>query len=189
VKNIYNKDQSGNVMPGTNEEDQQKFHLLVESVLDYAIFMTDINGYITSWNKGAERIKGYTSNEIIGKHISLFYTKEEIEKGVPVNNLKKSAETGRFKTEGWRVRKNGSLFWADVVFTALFNEQGVLKGFAKVTRDITRQKKIEDELAHLNETLENRVAERTEELQKSEKKFHDLFQNNPMPCGLLILLH
>ena len=167
---------------GQNEE---SYRLLVDSVRDYAIFMIDTEGCIVTWNKGAEKIKGYASDEVLGKHISIFYTKNEIEKREPDNNLKKAIEEGRFETEGWRVRKDGSLFWADVVFTALFNEHEELIGFAKVTRDITEQKRIENEITHLNETLEKRVAERTEELQKSEKKFHDLFQNNPMPMWVI----
>ncbi len=166
-------------------ENEESYRLLVDSVRDYAIFMIDTEGYIVTWNKGAERIKGYTSDEVLGKHISIFYTKDEIEKRAPENNLKKTLKKGRFETEGWRVRKDGSLFWADVVFTALFNQHGELRGFAKVTRDITEQKKIKNEISHLNETLEKRVAERTEELQRSEKKFHDLFQNNPMPMWVI----
>jgi PAS domain S-box-containing protein len=185
VQKDYNTYQANKEAPDSLQESKEKFHLLVESVRDYAILMTDLEGYIISWNKGAEKIKGYTSNEVLGKHISIFYTNEEIENGHPENNLKMAAEQGRFEIEGWRIRKDGSLFWADVVFTALFNQQGALTGFAKVTRDITKQKKIEDELAHLNETLEKRVAERTEELQISEKKFHDLFQNNPMPMWVI----
>ncbi len=122
-------------------ENEESYRLLVDSVRDYAIFMIDTEGYIVTWNKGAERIKGYTSDEVLGKHISIFYTKDEIEKRAPENNLKKTLKKGRFETEGWRVRKDGSLFWADVVFTALFNQHGELRGFAKVTRDITEQKK------------------------------------------------
>ena len=183
MQNIYDNNKSN--IKVAAELGQDAFYLLVESVKDYAIYMTDPEGNIISWNKGAEKIKGYTAEEVLGKNISIFYTEEAIAKKECENNLKKAVEKGRFETEGWRVCKDGSLFWADVVFTALLDEQGDLKGFAKVTRDITKQKKIENEIIHLNETLEKRVAERTEELLKSEKKFHDLFQNNPMAMWVI----
>ncbi|HYK44375.1 MAG TPA: PAS domain S-box protein [Parafilimonas sp.] len=93
---------------------EESYKLLIESVKDYAIVMTDPEGYIISWNKGAEKIKGYTADEIIGQHISLFYTADEIESGEPEKNLQRAKESGRFEDEGWRVRKNGSRFWANV---------------------------------------------------------------------------
>ncbi len=146
-KNNYEK--SNFAINGKSEyltSSEEEFRLLVESLKDYAIFMTDPAGHITSWNKGAEKIKGYSASEVLGKHISIFYTVEEIQKEEPENNLKTTREHGRFESEGWRVRKDGSRFWADVVFTALYDEQENLKGFAKVTRDITEQKKAEQEL-------------------------------------------
>jgi len=130
------------------------FSLLVENVKDYAIFMIDLGGFITSWNKGAEKIKGYVPAEIIGKHISVFYVKKDIDQGIPSHNLQKAAAEGRFENEDWRVRKDGSLFWANVVFTALYNSDGSLKGFAKVTRDITEHKKAEDRVLYLANLLE-----------------------------------
>src|SRR5450432_4576831 len=106
--------------------DKESYRVLVESVRDYAIFMIDVNGNIISWNKGAEQIKGYSAKEIIGKHISVFYTPDEIENNEPEMNLQRTKETGRFESEGWRVRKDGSVFWANVVFTAMKDEQGNL---------------------------------------------------------------
>jgi PAS domain S-box-containing protein len=143
-----------------SQVDRESYRLLVDSVKDYAIFMVDTEGHVMSWNKGAARIKGYTSSEIIGKHISVFYTEEEIKNNEPYNNLQKAIELGRFEDEGWRVRKNGSLFWASVVFTALKNSSGELIGFGKVTRDMSRRKKAEEEINRLNRQLE-------EQLQKS----------------------
>ncbi len=128
--------------------------LFVDNVKDYAIFMIDVNGFITSWNAGARNIKGYFAKEILGKHISVFYTPEDVELGVPLKNLEETARHGRFETEGWRVRKNGSLFWANVVFTALYNAEGSLIGFAKVTRDISERKKAEEKIAHIANLLE-----------------------------------
>jgi PAS domain S-box-containing protein len=127
----------------------EQFRILVNSVKDYAIFMIDPGGVIKTWNEGARHIKGYDADEIIGKHISVFYTKEDIEKGLVAQNLQTAKEKGSFEEEGWRVRKDGTVFWADVIFTACYNEQHQLAGFAKVTRDISNQKKIKDDLAQL----------------------------------------
>jgi PAS domain S-box-containing protein len=121
--------------------------LLVESVRDYAIFALDPEGHIVSWNLGAERTKGYTPKEIIGKHISIFYPPEAIAAGKPAKLLKLAVRHGRVEDEGWRVRKDGSLFWADVVITALTDpESGKLVGFAKVTRDLTQRLETEQAL-------------------------------------------
>ena len=125
----------------------EEFRILVNSVKEYAIFMIDPEGVIKTWNEGARYIKGYNADEIIGKHVSIFYTKEDIEKGLVAENLKMAKERGSFEDEGWRVRKDGTVFWADVIFTACYNEQHQLVGFAKVTRDISKQKKIKDDLA------------------------------------------
>ncbi|HET7584384.1 MAG TPA: PAS domain-containing sensor histidine kinase [Gemmatimonadaceae bacterium] len=116
------------------------YRLLVETVRDYAIFVLDPDGYILSWNAGAERIKGWRADQIIGKHFSAFYREEDIERGKPDWELEVAAEEGRFEDEGWRVRADGSLFWANVIITALRNETGRLVGFAKVTRDLTERR-------------------------------------------------
>ncbi len=180
-KNIYEKTNPVvNRKPEYLKPDEEGFRLLVDSIKDYAIFMIDTTGHITSWNKGAEKIKGYSATEVLGKHISIFYTDEEIQRGEPETNLRITKEEGRFECEGWRVRKDGSLFWADIVFTALYDEEGNLKAFAKVTRDITEQKKSVQEITQLNAELEAHIAERAEELLKSEKKYRYLFEQNPM---------
>ena len=124
---------------------EERFRLLIEGVKDYAIFMIDPRGYIESWNMGAEKIKGYKADEIIGKHFSIFYPEEEIQRDKPGYELKVAAEVGRFEDEGWRIRKDGSRFWANVVITALRDKEGTLRGFGKVTRDLTDRKQAEEE--------------------------------------------
>jgi PAS domain S-box-containing protein len=140
------------------KESENRFHLLVENVKDYAIFMLDLNGNIITWNKGAEQIKGYKENEIVGKHMSVFYTDEELQRGEPEHNLKMAKDLGRYESEGWRKRKDGSVFWADVVFTALRDESNNLKGFAKITRDITERKRNEENVERLNKELEANIS-------------------------------
>src|SRR5918995_1022306 len=125
-------------------ESEERFRLLVEGVKDYAIFMLDADGYITTWNLGAQRIKGYESEEIIGEHFSIFYTDEDVERGHPEEELRIAAADGSYEEEGIRVRKDGSHFWASVLITALRNEEGDLRGFAKVTRDITARREAEE---------------------------------------------
>jgi PAS domain S-box-containing protein len=139
------------------KESEERFRLLVEGVKDYAIFIIDTEGNIVSWNQGAKAIKGYSEEEIIGKNTSVFYTSEEIQRGEPAYNLKMAKEKGRHESEGSRVRKDGSRFWADVIFTALYDSSGNLRGFSKVTRDITERKKAEEKIALLNEHLEQNI--------------------------------
>lgn len=127
-----------------SEQSEQKFRLLVASVKDYAIFMLDLDGKVMSWNAGAERIKGYSADEVIGSHFSRFYPTEDIIAGKPEWELKEAVANGRVEDEGWRVRKDGSRFWADVVITPLWNEEGELQGFAKVVRDLTERKIAEE---------------------------------------------
>ena len=141
---------------------EQRYRLLLESVLDYAIFSMDASGHIGSWNIGAERLKGYRPEEIIGKHFSVFYTKEDRERGLPAHVLRTATEAGHFEGEGWRVRKDGSLFWASIVVTPLRDEEGKLYGFSKVTRDTTERKKLLDALQQHAHELELRVREREE---------------------------
>jgi PAS domain S-box-containing protein len=119
------------------------YQLMVDSVKDYAIFMLDPAGYIASWNQGAQRIKGYSADEIIGRHFSVFYTEDAIAIGHPQNELRIATAEGRFEEEGWRVRKDGSLFWANVLISAVRDEHGELLGFAKVTRDLTERRNAE----------------------------------------------
>jgi PAS domain S-box-containing protein len=139
---------------------EQKYRLLVEGVTDYAIYSLDINGYVTSWNTGAARIKGYSAEEILGRHFSEFYTPEDVAVGLPQRALKTAAEEGHFAAEGWRVRKDGSRFWSSVVVTAIKDENGRITGFSKVTRDITDRKLLLDEIQRHAEELELRIAER-----------------------------
>ncbi|MBD2741823.1 PAS domain S-box protein [Coleofasciculus sp. FACHB-1120] len=127
-------------------ESEERFRLLVEGVKDYAIFMLDPQGRIASWNAGAERINGYRTDEILGQHFHCFYTAEDIELGKPEEELRVATTAGRFEDEGWRVRKSGSQFWANAIVTALWDESGQLRGFSKVTRDITEQKLAQEKL-------------------------------------------
>jgi PAS domain S-box-containing protein len=130
---------------------EERFRLLVQSVRDYAIFMLDPQGYILTWNAGAERFKGYRAAEIIGQHFSRFYPPEALQRGLPEHELKVASETGVFEDEGWRVRKDGTFFWANVVITAMRSDAGVLLGFAKVTRDLTQRRAQEEELRRSEE--------------------------------------
>jgi PAS domain S-box-containing protein len=126
-------------------ESERRFRLLVEAVFDYAIFMLDPAGNVVKWNPGAERIKGYTADEIIGRHISHFYTEEDRQSGVPASVIARAALTGKYEGEGWRVRKDGTRFWASVVINAIHDERGELVGFAKVTRDLTERRATEEQ--------------------------------------------
>ena len=128
-----------------------RFELLVQSVTDYAIYMLDPTGVITSWNAGAERFKGYTAEEIIGQHFSKFYTEPDLQKGIPSKGLRLAAEEGRFEAEGWRLRKDGTQFWANVVIDPIRDPGGELIGFAKVTRDLTQRKLADEELRRSEE--------------------------------------
>ncbi|GEP11189.1 hybrid sensor histidine kinase/response regulator [Methylobacterium gnaphalii] len=121
-------------------QSEQRFRLLVQGVQDYAIYMLDPNGQVTSWNKGAQRFKGYSDEEIIGEHFSRFYTDEDRLSERPATALRTAAQAGRFEAEGWRVRKDGSRFWANVVIDPIRGEHGELVGFAKITRDITERR-------------------------------------------------
>src|SRR5215211_2539160 len=126
--------------------------------------MLDPDGKVASWNEGAHRINGYRQQEILGRHFSVFYPEEDLERSKPQRTLKIAQEKGTYEEEGWRVRKDGSRFWASVLITALQDEAGGLRGFAKVTRDITERKHAEEEIRELNKNLENRVEERTSQL-------------------------
>src|SRR6059036_2616131 len=116
-----------------NWRSEEQFKLLVDSVVDYAIFMLDAEGYVISWNAGGRNIKGYSAEEIIGKHFSAFYPAEAIAQKRPEHALRCATESGRFEDEGWRVRKDGTLFWANVIITALYDADHKLRGFAKIT--------------------------------------------------------
>jgi PAS domain S-box-containing protein len=125
---------------------EQRFRILVQGVVDYAIFMLDPEGIVSSWNAGAERIKGYRAEEIVGRHFSTFYTEPDRQRGVPDNALATARRTGKYEAEGWRLRKDGTTFWAGVVIDAIRDEAGELIGFAKVTRDLTEKRAAEEQL-------------------------------------------
>ncbi|MFN7091855.1 MAG: PAS domain S-box protein [Allorhizobium sp.] len=132
---------------------EEQFRLLIQGVTDYAIYMLDPSGHVASWNAGAQRIKGYLPDEIIGKHFSNFYTEEDKAIGLPATALNVAAEVGRFEREGWRLRKDGSRFWASVIIDAIRDDDGTLLGFAKVTRDITEKKEAQRALEQAREEL------------------------------------
>ena len=136
--------------PFLGTEPEHLFRLLCESVTDYAIFVMNPQGIVSTWNRGAERLKGYRAEEILGRSFSRFYLPSDIEAGKPQRLLSEALRAGRVTDEGWRIRKDGSRFWASVVITALYNPQGAVEGLAKITRDITERKQRED---HLRQTL------------------------------------
>ena len=123
----------------------EQYRLIVQSIKDYAVFMLDPNGRILSWNEGARLIKGYTGPEVLGHSFEIFYPAEAVADGFPKRELKEAARVGRFEDEGWRIRKGGSRFWANVVITAIRDPHGILLGFAKVTRDLTARRQAEEQ--------------------------------------------
>lgn len=149
---------------------EERFRLLVEGVRDYAIYMMDPQGRITTWNAGAERIKGYEASEILGKHFSTFFTEEDVRSGKPQHILELAAKEGHAEQEGWRVRKDGSRFWVNGILTALRDKSGKLIGFSKITRDITERKQQQEALNA--EIIEKGKAQR--ELFESEKSLRQL---------------
>ncbi|MGF6901247.1 hybrid sensor histidine kinase/response regulator [Paraburkholderia sp. GAS348] len=155
------KHEAANVSPARRVKPpvEVDYGSLVQSIQDYAIFLLDPTGHIVSWNVGAQKLKGYAAHEIIGQHFSRFYTAEAVARGWPTYELEQAALTGRFEDEGWRVRKDGTTFWSNVVITAVRNEAGVLTGFAKITRDLTAQR------------------EYLEALRQSEERFRLLVDN------------
>jgi PAS domain S-box-containing protein len=147
-------------------ESEERFRLLIDGVKDYAIFVLNPDGNVASWNQGAEGIKGYRANEIIGRHFSCFYPPEDVQNGKPERELQEAIAEGRYEEEGWRIRKDGSRFWANVIITPLKDGNGKLRGFSKVTRDITEQKRTRQQIEQQNQELElrNREVERATRL-------------------------
>jgi PAS domain S-box-containing protein len=152
------------------QQTEERFRLFVEAVQEYAIFMLDPAGHITSWNAGAERMSGYNSDEVIGKHFSCFYPPEEVLSGTPLKELNQAAREGRFEEDGWRIRKDGSRFWANVIITPLQDTSGNLIGFGKVTRDFTERMLSQDALTR--EVADRRQAEKR--LYTSEQYLREL---------------
>jgi PAS domain S-box-containing protein len=124
----------------TLKRSEEQFRLLVQGVSDYAIYMLDPQGFVTNWNIGAQRIKGYTPHEIIGQHFSRFYTDEDRKAGEPQRSLDTATRAGRFEREAWRIRKDGTRFWAHVIIDAIRDDDGSILGYAKITRDITERR-------------------------------------------------
>jgi PAS domain S-box-containing protein len=157
-------------------QERELFLMFTQAVQDYAMFMLKPDGTVSTWNPGASRIKGYTASEIIGHHFSVFYSDEDIEAGKPDRELVIAAERGRFEEEGLRIRKDGSRFWAHVVLSRVTDAAGQIVGFAKVTRDVTARKQAEEQIRELNRTLEQRVADRTAELERANHQLAVLLQ-------------
>jgi PAS domain S-box-containing protein len=139
--------------PDDRSSDERQLALLVSAVRDYAIFMLDPSGHVRSWNTGARNLKGYAPEEIIGQHFSVFYTDADRERDHPAHELEIAAREGRYEEEGWRVRQDGTMFWASVTITAVHDEDGSMTGYAKVTRDLTERKRGEEELHAVVEEL------------------------------------
>jgi len=176
----------------TPSDAAERFALLAQAATEYAIFTLDTAGLVTSWNPGAERLKGYNADEIIGQHFSRFYPPEDVEDGKPVRLLELAAAEGSVEDEGWRVRKDGSQFWADVVITALRDSEGRMRGFGKVTKDLTERKRNEDRLWALLER-EREVAARLQAMDQTKDEIlsvvaHDLRGPLGVLDGLLQLL-
>src|SRR5689334_11521280 len=168
-------------------QSEEHFQQLVAGVRDYAVFLLDREGHITSWNDGAERIKGYRAEEIIGQHFSRLYPKDATSSGWPAHELSMAAATGRFEDEGWRLRKDGSRFWANVIITALHDEAGNLRGFSKITRDLTERKQTEENARRLlEEQAARQAAEEAErQVRASEERLRLFVEHTPAAVAML----
>jgi PAS domain S-box-containing protein len=148
----------------SSQIDPQSYTLLLEGVRDHAIMILDVDGYITNWSSGAHQLKGYAADEIIGKHFSILYTDDDVKVGLPEKNLQKAKELGRYEIEGWRIRKDGSVYWANIVFTALKNTNGEVIGYGNVIHDLSRELKVEERISQLNKELESRLLQTQSEV-------------------------
>ncbi|MEJ8802785.1 PAS domain-containing sensor histidine kinase [Pontibacter sp. H249] len=164
------------------QESEERFRLLIEGVTDYAIYMLDPAGNVASWNEGARRMKGYESEEIIGKYFARFFGREAIKNGFPEYELSKAKADGRFEDEGWRYRKDGTAFWANTILTAIYNAKKELVGFSKITRDLSEKKKLEQQLFRINEDLKE-SEEKSRLLIDSVKDYAILMLN---PDGIIM---
>jgi PAS domain S-box-containing protein len=165
-------------------QSEERFRLIVESFQDYAVFMMDSEGRVTLWNRGAERIWGYPQEEVLGQSFARFNAPEEQSANAPAKILRQTITDGRHEQEGWRTRKDGSRFWANVVYTTVRDDKGALIGFSAVTRDVTDRKRAEDELQKLNAEMQKHIAEQTEELIRTiaqrERLHEELLQAQKM---------
>ncbi len=151
-------------------ESEERSRLLLENVKDYAIYMLDSQGNVVTWNAGAEQVEGFRAGEIIGKHLSAFFTPDDVARGVPQEALQRAEREGRVLSEGWRVRKDGSRFWLQGVITALYDEAGHLQGFSKIAHNVTKEKEAEEKIRQINEELEQRVRHRTAQLEAANRE-------------------
>jgi PAS domain S-box-containing protein len=175
---------------GTNDQRAERLVLLVEQVRDYAIFMLDTGGHIATWNRGAERIKGYRADEIIGRHFSTFYTPDAVARDHPAYELEVAIKEGRFEEEGWRVRKDGSRFWANVVITTIYDRDGKHIGFGKVTRDLTERRALQQDLLRSNADLQRFASLAAHDLAEPLRTiggFADLLDQKDEPLGALVV--
>jgi PAS domain S-box-containing protein len=150
--------------PATSKVSDKDLRLLIDNVRDYAIFLLNADGTVATWSAGARRLQGYSPAEIIGKHFSIFYPPEDVKAGKPAMELREAAREGRYEDEGWRLRKDGSRFWANVIITALRDEAGQVRGFGKISRDLSERRKSEDDLRQAYADLEKRAQEKASEL-------------------------
>jgi len=157
-------------VPRADTTTEQRLQLLIDAVVDYGIFVLDPQGHVVSWNSGAQKLKGYTREEIVGQHFSRFYPPDSVASGWPQEELRLARQRGRFEDEGWRVRKDGTRFWANVVITALYEEDGELAGFAKITRDLTERRRHEEQL---------RVSEERQRLLVDSVRDYAIFMLDP----------
>jgi PAS domain S-box-containing protein len=158
-------------------QEQERFRLFVDAVQDYAIYVLDAEGHVASWNRGAQRIKGYSASEIIGQHFSIFFTEQDRLAGKPLEELRAAEQKGQFESEAWRVRKEGSQFWASVTVTSIKDDKGKPIGFVKITRDFTERMQAQEALRHTNSELAVEIKERLsvqERLANSEKSLREL---------------
>jgi len=165
------------VNPATALVSEQRLRLLVESVRDYAIFLLDAAGNVASWNRGAQQIKGYAAEEIVGRHFSCFYPPEAVAAGLPERALRAAVETGRFEEENWRVRKDGSRFWADVVITPVRDAHGAVIGFAKVTRDLTERQRAAEALRDSEERFRTLAVTANDAIVSADSRGHITYFN------------
>ncbi|WP_406867088.1 PAS domain S-box protein [Paraburkholderia fungorum] len=172
---VFNRNEAQRRAAAANDSDvplEDRYQLLIDAVQDYAIFMLDPSGHVASWNSGAHKIKGYEPDEIVGRHFSIFYTPEDIATDKPGRELALATAQGRAEDQGWRVRRDGTRFWADVTITAVHDSSGTLLGFAKVTRDMTERMRLA-ELEHAIELSAQMQLTREDEQRRIARELHD----------------